>query len=140
RFRVVHDAATGLADLADLADLAVPAAGGLPARHDRHAQPRVPRRRPRRGEGAPLRRADEAPVPLADRGVSGQRKARGPWRARGLEPLRLLAGLGGRGAEDGQVAALLAGRGRVIGVADGESDGVQPAGAVTELVPGELGP
>jgi hypothetical protein len=51
----------------------------------------------------------------------------------------LLTDLGGHGAEDGQVAALLAGRGRVVGVADGEGNGVQPAGAVAELVPGELG-
>jgi hypothetical protein len=72
-----------------------------------------------------------------------------PWLTRGQphrESLRvegagfLLADARGGRAEDRQIAAALAGRGRVVGLADvQEVEGVQPGGAVADLVTGELG-
>ena len=63
-----------------------------------------------------------------------------PAEAARLERLaRLLAGLRGRGGQDREVAVLLAGRGRVVRVADGQGDRIEPAGAVAQLMAGELG-
>src|SRR5262245_34354397 len=54
---------------------------------------------------------------------------------------RLLADRRGCGGEDREVAVLLAGSRRVVGIADvGDVDGVQPAGAVAQFVTGELAP
>lgn len=63
-----------------------------------------------------------------------------PTEAVRLERLAgsLLPGPRGRGAEDREVTVLLAGRGRVVGVADGQGDGGEPVGAVAQLVAGEL--